>query len=205
MKNVRKVRTQDGEITLLLLDGSTVKWNITTARLVLNELLALSRHEHVAKDAQKSQNEAFIRDAHTFLTLTGNPHNKYRFETIRLRYDRVAGKYVYYVILPPGFPLTLEETEELRETLREHTRFNGPGALVTPPELEEVNEEVYEEEEEKSKETDEDDCDDDGEECPNPTAISCETCPLFSECFPEETKEKPADSESADNADDEEE
>lgn len=199
MKNIRKVRTQDGEITLTLIDGSTIKWSFPTARLVLNELLALSRHEHVAKDAQRSQNEASIRDAHTFLTLTGNPNNKYRFETIRLRYDRVAGKYIYYVILPPGLPLTLEEAGELRETLREHTKFNGPGVLSTPPELEEVIEEVHEEEDrDESNETDEDGCDDDDGECLDfaakegaaTTSCSCKDCIHFSDCFPEEAGEE---------------
>lgn len=190
MKNIRKVRTQDGEISLLLLDGSTIKWSITTACLILNELLALSRHEHVLKEAQ---NEASVRDAHMFLTLSGKQNDRYRFRTIRLQYERRGEKDTFLVILPPGLPLTLEEAGELRETLREHTRFNGPGVLSTPPELELAEESI-----ENEADAEDDDLCPDFQGKEGATGSCCEDCVYFSECFPEEAREESVDSEDAD-------
>ncbi len=193
MRNIRKVRTQDREITLTLLDDTTIKWSAVTANLIYHELLELSRHEHVLKEAENSQNEPFIRDAQKFITVEkSNQRGKginYRFNKVRLRYDKMAGRCVYRVVLPPGLPLTLREIGELRETLREHTKFNGPGALTTPRELEPAEDEPIVEAEE-----DENDCGDDDGECldftPKEGALttSCEDCIHFPDCFPEEVK-----------------
>lgn len=193
MKNILKVCTTDGLTTLCLIDGTNVKWAAPVPLIIYSELCALSRHEHILYDAMDTQEETNVKDAQTMVTIlkkdrSGKP--VYRFQKIRVRYWKTGGRYTFIINLPPGFPLSLKEAEELRETLREHTRFNGPGVLITPPELEEVKEET----DEPNADSDEEDFCDGFIGKEGAKSDECEDCVLFAECFPEET-EKVKDSE----------